>query len=37
MYTALLGAALLGLAMFGLVSTFDAVLMRGRAPVEEPA
>jgi NitT/TauT family transport system permease protein len=37
MYTALLGAAVLGLAMFGLVSTFDAVLMRGRAPVEEPA
>jgi NitT/TauT family transport system permease protein len=37
MYTALLGAAFLGLAMFGLVSTFDAVLMRGRAPVEEPA
>ena len=37
MYTALVGAALLGLAMFGLVSLFDAVLMRGRAPVEEPA
>ncbi len=37
MYTALLGAAVLGLAMFGLVSTFDAVLVRGRAPVEEPA
>jgi len=37
MYTALLGAAVLGLAMFGLVSTFDAVLRRGRAPVEEPA
>ncbi len=36
MYTALLGAALLGLAMFGLVSVFETVLMRGRAPAEEP-
>jgi NitT/TauT family transport system permease protein len=35
MYTALLGAAVLGLAMFGLVSTVDALMMRGRAPVEE--
>jgi NitT/TauT family transport system permease protein len=37
MYTALIGAAVLGLAMFGLVSVFDAVLMRGRAPAEELA
>ena len=37
MYTALFGAAVLGLAMFGLVSLLDAVLMRGRAPAEEPA
>jgi NitT/TauT family transport system permease protein len=37
MYTALVGAAVLGLAMYGLVSAFDAVLMRGRAPVEEAA
>ena len=35
MYTALVGAALLALAMLGLVSVFEAVLMRGRAPAAE--
>lgn len=36
-YTALLGAAALGLGMAGLVSLFDAAMMRRRPPVEELA
>ena len=36
-YTALLGAAVLGLAMAGLVSLFDVALMRRRPPAGEPA
>lgn len=35
-YTAVLGAALLGLTMAGFISLLDKVLMRGR-PVEDPA
>lgn len=36
-YTAVIGAAVLGLAMVGLVGLFDGLTMRGRPPVDEAA